>query len=261
VTLIPGGTGSSLNSNQTNQSSQITILQPDPTIIPTNVQPEISTQPNPTPISTVPSLNQVQSITPIQTNQATSTKADQISRAIDYLTPTVKNFANRQIQQSSSGTYNTAQICDVWQSIYNQWTYVSDPPDFNYFTSASDSINNGLKGNCVDYAILNAAVIESIGGSSRVVTACPPDTGQCHAYAEVYLDSSPSELQKAANYICSRYNCKTINYHMYLDPQGNTEYWLNLDWQANYPGGSFFQDNGTIQIYYPNGYHYTSKTT
>src|SRR5208337_610950 len=182
------------------------------------------------------------------------TQANKIVQAIDYLNnPTVHNFALQQVQHSSAGYYNIAQICDVWQSIYNQWSYVSDPPDFDYWTSASDSINNGLKGNCADYATLNAAVIESIGGSSRVVTACAPGGSPCHAYAEVYLGDSQSDLQTASNYICSRYNCKSIHSHTITDAQGNTEYWLNLDWQAQFPGGPFFQDDGTYHIFYPEG--------
>ena len=190
-----------------------------------------------------------------------ATYASHITLAIDYLNnPTVHNFALQQVQHSSAGYYNIAQICDVWQTMYNQWTYVSDPPNFDYWTSASDSINNGLKGNCADYATLNAAVIESIGGSSRVVTACAPGGSPCHAYAEVYLGDTQSDLQTATDYICSRYTCgsngRGISYHPYTDAQGNTEYWLNLDWSANFPGGPFFQDDGTYHVFYPDGSYY-----
>jgi len=193
------------------------------------------------------------------TGSTESTEANKIAQAIDYLNnPVVHNFALQQVQHSSTGYYNIAQICDVWQTIYNQWTYVSDPPNFNYWTSASDSINNGLKGNCADYATLNAAVIDSIGGSSRVVTACAPGGSPCHAYAEVYLGNTQSDLQKATDYICSRYMCggSGISYHSYPDAQGNTEYWLNLDWSANFPGGSFFQDDGTYHVFYSDGSYY-----
>src|SRR5208283_4856458 len=190
------------------------------------------------------------------------TEAQKISQAIDYLNPTVHNFALQQVQRSSSGAYTLSQICDVWQSIYNQWVYVSDPPNFDYWTSASDSITNGLKGNCADYAILNAAVIESISGTSRVVTTCAPGGSPCHAYAEVLLWQSStdtqSKLQDDANYISSRYGNKNINYHITTLPNGNTQYWLNLDWQANYPGGPYFKDDGTMQITYPNGIYVMS---
>jgi hypothetical protein len=180
--------------------------------------------------------------------------AQKISLAIDYKDPVVKNFANSQVQHSSSGKYNIAQICDVWQSMYNRWTYVSDPPNFDYFTSASDSIQNGLKGNCADYAILNAAVIKSIGGSSRIITTCAPGGKICHAYAEVLLTDNPTTLKNDATYICHRYRCDDgIHYHVETTSDGDKHYWLNLDWQSNYPGGKFYVDDGEHQVYYPNG--------
>jgi len=213
-----------------------------------------------------PSTNTCDRVTPtptiatIASLTSENTKANLIAQAIDYKNPIVKNFATMQVQKSSTGTLsngniNIAQVCDVWQSIYNQWTYVSDPPDFNYWTLASDSINNGLKGGCADYAILNAAVIESIVGSARVVTVCAPGGSPCHAYAEELMD--PTARQSIADYIGKRYGNSYVNWHIETDSQGNTQYWLNLDWQANYPGGPYFKDNGIYNVYYPNGYHET----
>jgi hypothetical protein len=255
------GSGSNINQITTPQPTPVVFNvlslftpQPTPQGIPfPDITPQGISFPDITPTVqwTLPSIEEAK-------QEAEDKKANSISQAIDYLNPTVHNFALQQVQRSSSGAYTIAQICDVWQSINRQWTYVSDPPNFDYWTSASDSINNGLKGNCADYATLNAAVIESIGGAARVVTACAPGGSPCHAYAEVYLDNTQSELQAAANEICSRYHCNTIHSHPYLDSKGNTEHWLNLDWQANYPGGPFFQDDGTIHIFYPNGYHFTS---
>src|SRR5208337_4039411 len=225
---------------------------------------DIST-PQPTPTSSESNIASLvlQTTPPVSLAQAIQekevTEANQIAQAIDYSNPTVKNFANTQVQHSSAGNYNIAQICDVWQSINRQWTYVSDPPNFDYWTSASDSINNGLKGNCADYATLNAAVIESIGGSARVITACAPGGSPCHAYAEVLIN--PTTSQSIANYIGTRYGSSYTNWHIETDSQGNKQYWLNLDWQANYPGGPFFQDDGTFQVFYPDGSHATETDT
>jgi hypothetical protein len=237
-------------------SSNIPALSPQKTVVTSPVTSTFTpVVPTVTP-TFIPTQQYIQPVGTTPTISVYNTRAVAISKAIDYLNPTVKNFANQQVQHSSSGTYNLNQVADIWQSIYNQWTYVSDPPNFDYWTSASDSITNGLKGNCADYAVLNAAVIESIGGTARVVTACAPGGSPCHAYAEVLIGSSG--IQSDANYICSRYNCKTINYHVFTTSSGLTQDWLNLDWSANYPGGPFFQDDGTMQIYYPNGAHLTS---
>jgi len=263
---IFGMTGSAANVNQkANESMPFSTSQPNPAIAntyqpaPTNF---VLSGAQPVTLQTTQTVSPYRQIT--LNGDQDSTIANKISQAIDYLNPTVKNFANAQVQKSSSGTQsngkiNIAQVGDVWQSINNQWTYVSDPPNFDYWTPASDSINNGLKGNCADFAVLNAAVVESIGGSARVVTACAPGGSPCHAYAEESMD--PSELQSIADYIGSRYGSKQINYHTDIDSQGNTEYWLNLDWQADYPGGPFFKDDGTFNIYYPNGYHETGSDT
>jgi len=137
---------------------------------------------------------------------------------------------------------------------------VNDPAGQDYYSPASRTIKNGLRGDCDDFAILIAAVMQSIGGTSRVVTACD-NQGQCHAYAEVFLTTNQDELQARAGNICSRYNCKMIYYHTYPDSQGNTEYWLNLDWWADYPGGPFFKNDGTYNVYYPYGFHETLTDT
>ena len=178
-------------------------------------------------------------------------EANSISQAIDYTNPVVRNFATSKIERSSGGVYNIAQICDVWDPIHAQWTYIGYP-DHWYYTPASESINVGLKGNCLDYAILNAAIIEAIEGSSRVIVT-QDDKGQWHAYAEEYVSDNYADLQSITDYLRNRYGVSTVYYHSYQDPSGNTEYWLNLDWQANNPGGPFFQDNGTYKIFYPNG--------
>jgi len=207
------------------------------------------------PLQSVSPIPTIRYIQPVGTTPSQyATRAESTAQAIDWKSSIVHNFAIQQVQKSSSGDYSINQICDVWESIFNQWTYVSDPPTFNYYTPASDSIKNGLKGNCLDYAILNAAVIQSIGGSTRVVTASDAN-GVGHAYAEVYLTQNKAEVQQMADYICTRYKCQSINYHEFKNTQGNTEYWLNLDWQSRYPGGKYFNDNGHYQVFYPNGYY------
>jgi transglutaminase-like putative cysteine protease len=258
------GSGSNIN--------QITTPQPTPQpTIPIVFYDLLLPTPQPTPtigfiyvqpvpviaLQTTPTKSLAQILQEAK-QEAEDKKANSISQAIDYTNPTTRDFAVGLVKKSSSGSYNIAQICDNWEYSYNNWVYVNDPAGQDYYSPASRTINLGLKGDCDDFAILNAAVIQSIGGSSRVVTACAPNGGPCHAYAEVYLADTQSELQAAANEICSRYHCNMINYHTYSPPHGNTQYWLNLDWQAKYPGGPFFQDDGTIHIFYPNGYHFTS---
>jgi tetratricopeptide (TPR) repeat protein len=187
-------------------------------------------------------------------------KANSISQAIDYTNPTTRDFAVGLVKKTSSGNLNTGQICDIWQYCYNNWVYVPDTTGQDYYSPASRTIKAGLRGDCDDFAILIAAVMQSIGARSRVITACN-DQGDCHAYTEVFVSNDWDTFQADAASICTRYHCKSTYYHRQLDSQGNTEYWLNLDWSANYPGGKLFNDDGTYHVYYSNGFHETLTHT
>lgn len=180
-----------------------------------------------------------------------SETAGRIAQSADYQDPAVKTFVAAHTR-SASGASTIAEVSDLWEAINANWSYVKGPPDFSYYHAASYSITSGMTGNCLDYAILNAAVITSLGGKARVVTAYEPTEGG-HAYTEVYMGDTLFDLQAVGNYIASRYNATTIHWHTTNGPGGKTEYWLNLDWQAKYPGGPFFLDNGTYYASYLSG--------
>ena len=188
-----------------------------------------------------------------KTPSAASQTADKIVEAMDYSNPTTRDFALMQIDSSHGGEYNIAQICDIWENVFKRWTYVNDPSGSEYFSPASRTINLGLKGDCDDFAIVIGSVMKSIGGSPRIMLAYDSESG--HAYAEVYVSSSKAGLENVAKYVCERYNCKGIAYHTSYSSSGEPRYWLNLDWSARHPGGSFFDNDGEILIVYPNGYY------
>jgi hypothetical protein len=181
-----------------------------------------------------------------------STQSSKVAEAMDYTNPTTRDYALSLIDREHSGKYNIAQICDMWEKLYKRWTYVNDPNGFNYYSPASRTINLGLKGDCDDFAILTASSIQAIGGASRIIIASNTGGGG-HAYAEVYISSSKSDLQSVADYICQRYKCKSIAYRT-TNEGGQTRYWLNLDWQAKHPGGPYYQNSGETIAIYPNKY-------
>jgi hypothetical protein len=183
-------------------------------------------------------------------------RSEQIKEAMDYTNPITRDFALTLIPKSHGGEYNIAQICDLWDAIYKKWTYVNDPRGNDYYSPSSRTIQLGLKGDCDDFAIITGSVIQSIGGSSRIVTAYNVEGG--HAYPEVLIGTSKTSIDNVATYIGNRYHTKSIAYHTHIK-DGVTQYWLNLDWQSRYPGGKFFQDTSDLTVYYPNGYWYTSK--
>jgi len=170
--------------------------------------------------------------------------ATEIRKKIDGENPVTRDFALSAV--SHSGTYNAEQVCDLYDRIAPpNWTYVSDPAESNvsfwdYFASASESISIGLKGDCDDFAILNAALVEAIGGKSRVVYAVSPSTNAAHMYAEARFDDT-----SFISIIEDRYSVSKVNYR--------PGYWLNLDWQQDYPGGNYFTDSGIIWVIYSDG--------
>jgi hypothetical protein len=188
-------------------------------------------------------------------------KANSISKAIDYTNPITRDFAVGLVKNTNGGSYEEIgvnQICDIWDAIRPpHWTYVSDPKGPDYYSLASRTVNNGLRGDCDDFAILNAAVVQSIGGRSKIITACESESS-CHAYTVVRINNNETNLQSTTNYIGSRYGVKTVYYLRSYSSILGESYWLNLDWFASNPGGKFFTDNGELHVFYPDGSHYVS---
>jgi len=162
-----------------------------------------------------------------------------IYNAADYQNPTTRDYALSLVRSDHSGEFNIAQICDVWEQVYRKWTYVNDPQGTDYLSPASRTISISLKGDCDDFAVLVAALIEAIGGNARVVLASD-SSSDGHAFPEVYVGDDYKDLRAAAYYICERYGCKTIWYQKTEGYFGTDEYWINLDWWNDHPGGDFF---------------------
>jgi hypothetical protein len=177
-------------------------------------------------------------------------RAATIRDAIDSRNPVTRDFAVSLIPPEHGGKYRLSQICDLWEAVYSRWTYVNDPQGGDYFSPASRTVMLGLKGDCDDFAIVVAAMIESIGGNARLVYARNGTTG--HAYPEVYIGTTKEEFETAAAYIRQRYHVTEVGCHITHGPEG-TRYWLNLDWWSTHPGGKFFADDGVRTAYYPDG--------
>jgi transglutaminase-like putative cysteine protease len=128
---------------------------------------------------------------------------------------------------------------------------VDDPRSGDYYSPASHTIALGFKGDCDDFAIVLAAMIESVGGDARVIYTSNGTAG--HAYPEVYIGTTKEEFDATAAYIRDRYKIADVGCHITNGPAG-PRYWLNLDWWSRYPGGRFFADEGVRIAYYPDGH-------
>ena len=181
-------------------------------------------------------------------------------RAIEPTNPIVRSFAV-SLAKRYPGPYNVGQICAIYEYLRSHWKYVNDPRGFDYFAPASESIISGLAGDCDDFAILMASLIEAIGGASRVVLASRHD-GTGHAYAEVYIGRNFREAKQVMDSLYSTYTkehslqvflhwLKNRNFVFYYH-QDITGCWLNLDWSATHPGGPFFKADLEIAVF-PDG--------
>ena len=175
-----------------------------------------------------------------------------ILEAADYDNPVTRDYALSLVRSTHSGEYNIFQVCDIWEGVYSQWVYVGDPRGEDYFSPASRTINISLKGDCDDYAIVVASLVGAIGGEARVVAASDI-SGNGHAFAEALVAHDYDDLQEISGYICERYGCERVWYQERSDIAGNSDYWINLDWQSNHPGGEFCPMD-EIQVIYLEGY-------
>lgn len=228
-------------------------------------------------------------LTQIYTNIA-GPLAKLVNRKMDYSHSLVVQFA-RQLASRSPGEYNVSQICFIYDYLRRNWKYVNDPTGTEYIAYASESIHNGLTGDCDDFAITMASVVAAVGGTTRVLFAWSPLGG--HAYAEVFVANTEQEMDGIWKSINSHYQNIAKDWFnkelakMFAEEEEEEEYnsiphpwedikemqsfierqypivinyhidkdnhcWLNLDWTSKYPGGSIYTSQNGI-IIYPDG--------
>ncbi|MCX6678026.1 MAG: transglutaminase domain-containing protein [Methanothrix sp.] len=162
------------------------------------------------------------------------------------------------------GDLTIDQIASIYSYLKNGdgikkgWGYVRDPRGIDDFGFANKTLKIGDRANCVgggdcdDFAILMSALIESIGGTTRIIMARNNTQGG-HAYAEVYLgnlNEPNGQVEGIINWLKQQFNTDKIYTHIDTDTK---DVWLNLDWGADemgnaHPGGPFFSGDKHIVI-------------
>jgi Flp pilus assembly protein TadD len=153
------------------------------------------------------------------------------------------------------GNHTIDQVASVYGYLKNGddsksgWSYVSDRRGQDYFRYANESLRLGDEtacsgvGDCDDFAILMSALVESIGGTTRIILAQNKTRGG-HAYTEVYL----GDLSDSNNHVDEIVDCLKQEYNtgkIYTHVTDTKEVWLNLDWGPDEkgnarPGGPFY---------------------
>jgi tetratricopeptide (TPR) repeat protein len=155
------------------------------------------------------------------------------------------------LAQKFPGERSIDQVCSVFDYLKSKWNYTSDRRGVDYFRYANQTLQLGKRaglagaGDCDDFAILMSALVEGLGGTTRIIIAHGPKGA--HAYAEVYLGSANSEeVQNIIAWIKKRYGIDKVYYHLDFS---NDDLWLNLDWSAKHPGGPFYEAPYHTPIY------------
>lgn len=172
-----------------------------------------------------------------------------------------------------SGDHSIDQISSIYGYLkggageIRGWSYVPDPRGVDYFMYANETLSIGEDagcagaGDCDDFAILMAALVESVGGTTRIILAHNSSTGG-HAYAEVYLgriNATDSQVEQIIDWLRQKYETDRIYTHIDTDTK---DVWLNLDWGADgtgnaHPGGPFFQGDKHIVLCLRDSYEKT----
>lgn len=174
---------------------------------------------------------------------------EQLLEAMDYNSPTVRNFAVaatneyfRDEQQVFFDLRKQIQCFAVFKKINSRWNYVDDPQGSEYFAKASESAKL-LAGDCDDHAVLMAAAIKVIGGRPRLIHTT------AHIYPELFIGSK-NDLERV-NYLIKEKlfpaESKGHDLHYHEDKDG---IWLNMDYTRHYPGGDFLAEP-VLGILYP----------
>jgi len=138
------------------------------------------------------------------------------------------------------------------------WSYVPDPRGIDYFMYANESLAIGKDagcagaGDCDDFAILMSALVESVGGATRIIMVHNNTSGG-HAYTEVFLgqlNAQNSQVEGIINWLMQKYNTDKIYTSVETDTRN---VWLNLDWGPDkngntHPGGPLYQGDKCIVL-------------
>jgi len=174
---------------------------------------------------------------------------EDIQKKIELGNPLIADTA-MEIATEYPGEYNINQICEIYDTLTSGgWHYYSDPTSTERFNYANKTLQLGKiantigSGDCDDFAILMASLIESIGGTTRLNLAFTLD-GSGHAYTEVYLGKE-GYVDETLSWLKNEYNKDVISG---VDVSGGV--WLNLDWSFEdpYPGRPYFEGERVVSL-------------
>jgi hypothetical protein len=144
------------------------------------------------------------------------------------------------------GEFSINQVSAIYKHLVEEkaWNYFNDPSYQEYYKYANQTLEDGYRagteavGDCDDFAILMASLVESLHGTARIIFAHDEQTGEDHAYAQLYVGENGDPIvDKIENFIKDEWGVPSVPG---LSGSDDKSLWLNLDYNATYPGGFVF---------------------
>lgn len=157
-----------------------------------------------------------------------------MKRQIVFNDSAIRNFAVKHSTTYFTDTYSkygpTARYLSVFKYINSKFKYVPDPKKREYYATPTETIENGLSGDCDDHTILMISALGSIGAKTRMVLT------EDHVYPELYCANKQEflQLQTAIMDLFEKDHPQGLYFR-----EENEAYWINLDYSAPYPGGPY----------------------
>ena len=120
------------------------------------------------------------------------------------------------ILANNSNVYSIQAVADAFDWVRDHIVYTDDPND--YWQSASETLS-WRTGDCEDYAILLASMIDEMGGNARV------NVIDGHAFASVFMGSDPGVVANVSKAMSSHYGTQVPVYFL----NDTTGYWMVID--------------------------------
>ena len=182
--------------------------------------------------------------------EAQPTHQAEIASRLDLGHPDVKRSVVT-MARDFPGEPSINQVNAIYRYLVEEksWSYMSDPNSLDYYKYANETLEDGARagtealGDCDDFAILMASLVETLGGSARIIFAHDEMTGVGHAYAELYLgEKGDPTVDEIENFIKDEWGESSVPGLSFVD---DDTIWLNLDYNATYPGGFIFGEGKT----------------
>lgn len=130
----------------------------------------------------------------------------------------------------SPGSYSIKQVFELYNWMYDNIKFVSSPNYQETIRSPTETLAS-MRGDSDDIAVLASSLIESVGGTTRIIVTDE------HTFVQVYIGDGEEELNKNLREIADNYRFKDYKFQTskYITSVANNitkydeKYWLTFD--------------------------------